>query len=133
MSLIPALVQKLYKNFRWGGPKGPPGGIGLSCMQCIFSKLIPFSFVFQVQEVREYLLSRAHISEENLHQASREIEPAIHAKFSTVHPAGSAPIHPSAERRASSQSNIFRHGTTGRVTGRRSLGIMKPSQPSTPM
>jgi len=74
----------------------------------------------KVPEVRDYMFSRSFVPEEQLHKMSHEIEPPISSKFAA---AVSSQPSTGLDRL---QSNLFRNATTGRVIGRRALGIMKP-------
>ena len=66
------------------------------------------------------MFSRSFVPEEQLHKMSHEIEPPISSKFAA---AVSSQASTGLDRL---QSNLFRNATTGRVIGRRALGIMKP-------
>ena len=83
-------------------------------------KLLRLYLSRQVPEVRDYMFSRSFVPEEQLHKMSHEIEPPISSKFAA---AVSSQPSTGLDRL---QSNLFRNATTGRVIGRRALGIMKP-------
>ena len=70
--------------------------------------------------MRDYMFSRSFVPEDQLHKMSREIEPPMSSRFVA---ATSSQQSTGLDRL---QSNLFRNATTGRVIGRRALGIMKP-------
>ena len=83
----------------------------------------------EVPEIKNYLLNKPWIAEEQLHQMSKEIEPAISRMGSISPPSyqGSS-HHQYSDRHGSIPTTLFRNNSgANRVSGRRNISHRHPS------
>eukprot|EP00111_Clytia_hemisphaerica_P006364 TCONS_00018439-protein len=83
----------------------------------------------EVQEIREYLLSKSFVSEDKLHQMSKKNEPTINSRFGSSYQSVSHYQY-SDRRSSSSATTLFRSGTNSRSSTRRSQQKGTPSATS---